>query len=49
MVTGQVLKLPVAAPIEEVGGDKSGGHLFPSRTEPLSPELPMVLPSPVGE
>uniref|UniRef100_UPI001C2CF656 hypothetical protein n=1 Tax=Hymenobacter caeli TaxID=2735894 RepID=UPI001C2CF656 len=24
-------------------------HLFPFRTEPLSPGAPMVLPSPVGE
>ena len=31
------------------GGFSPGVHLFPFRTEPLSPGAPMVLPSPVGE
>jgi hypothetical protein len=31
------------------GGFSPGVHLFPFRTESLSPGAPMVLPSPVGE
>ena len=37
-----------AAPASN-GGFSPGVHLFPFRTEPLSPGAPMVLPSPVGE
>jgi hypothetical protein len=33
----------------EVGGHGAGGHLFPFRTEPLSPATPMVLESYPGE
>ena len=31
------------------GGYSAGVHLFPFRTEKLSPVAPMVLPSKVGE
>ena len=31
------------------GGFSTGVHLFPFRTEQLSPVAPMVLPSPAGE
>ena len=31
------------------GGDAAGPHLFPFRTEKLSPHAPMVLPGRVGE
>ena len=31
------------------GGDAAGSHLFPFRTEKLSPHAPMVLPGRVGE
>ncbi len=34
---------------EENGGNYAGDHLFPFRTEKLSPVVPMVLQSNVGE
>jgi len=38
----------VASP-ELAGGKGAGAHLFPFRTEPLSPVTPMVLESHPGE
>ena len=39
----------LGVPETQSGGDAAGPHLFPFRTEKLSPQAPMVLPGRVGE
>ena len=39
----------LGVPEVKSGGDAAGPHLFPFRTEKLSPHAPMVLPGRVGE